>query len=61
MLNVNAAANTLNLVLRDEGLMRFVKYVSFAAPGSRCGRGGEGGRRGGEGRGRRRGGRNNYT
>lgn len=35
VLNVNAAANTLNLVLRDEGLMRFVKYVSFAAPGSR--------------------------
>ncbi|KXZ49624.1 hypothetical protein GPECTOR_20g481 [Gonium pectorale] len=35
VLNVNAASNTLNLVLRDEGLMRFVKYVSFAAPGSR--------------------------
>ncbi|KAG2426146.1 hypothetical protein HYH02_014861, partial [Chlamydomonas schloesseri] len=35
VLNVNAAANTLNLVLRDEGLMRFVKYVSFGAPGSR--------------------------
>ena len=35
MLNVSAAANTLSLVLRDEGLMRFVKYVSASAPGSR--------------------------
>jgi Rps23 Pro-64 3,4-dihydroxylase Tpa1-like proline 4-hydroxylase len=35
VLNVAPAANTLSLVLRDEGLMRFVKYVSAAAPGSR--------------------------
>jgi prolyl 3-hydroxylase /prolyl 3,4-dihydroxylase len=35
VLNVSAASNSLNLVLRDEGLMRFVKYVSAAAPGSR--------------------------
>lgn len=35
MLNVGAAHNCLSLVLRDEGLMRFVKYVSGAAPGSR--------------------------
>jgi len=35
VLNVPAAANCLFLLLRDEGLMRFVKYVSAAAPGSR--------------------------
>lgn len=35
VLNVPAAANCLSLLLRDEGLMRFVKYVSAAAPGSR--------------------------
>ena len=35
VLNVCATANSLNLVLRDEGLMRFVKYVSGRAPGSR--------------------------
>jgi hypothetical protein len=35
VLNVSAANNSLNLVLRDEGLMKFVKYVSAAAPGSR--------------------------
>lgn len=35
VLNVSPAANTLNLVLRDEGLMRFVKYLSAAAPSSR--------------------------
>ena len=35
VLNVSAASNTLNLVLRDEGLMRFVKYLSAFAPGSR--------------------------
>lgn len=35
MLNVPAAQNCLSLLLRDEGLMRFVKYVSAAAPGSR--------------------------
>lgn len=27
VLNVSAASNSLNLVLRDEGLMKFVKYV----------------------------------
>ena len=35
MLNVGARANTLNLVHRDQGIMRFVKYVSFMAPSSR--------------------------
>ena len=35
MLNVNAASNCLNLVLRDEGLMKFVKYVGYQAPSSR--------------------------
>lgn len=35
VLNVNAAHNSLNLILRDEGLMKFVKYVSCKAPGSR--------------------------
>lgn len=35
VINVPAAANCLNLLLRDAGLMRFVKYVSAAAPGSR--------------------------
>jgi len=28
VINVPPAANSLNLLLRDEGLMRFVKYVS---------------------------------
>ena len=35
VLNVSAGFNALSIVLRDEGLMRFVKYVSSAAPGSR--------------------------
>ena len=35
ILSVPAAANTMNLVLREPGTMRFVKYVSAAAPGSR--------------------------
>ena len=35
MLNLSAAPNSLNLVLRDEGLMKFVKYVSYQAPSSR--------------------------
>jgi hypothetical protein len=35
VLNVSPANNTLNLVLRDEGLMRFVKYLSVEAPSSR--------------------------
>lgn len=35
VLNVAPAANALSLVLRDEGLLRFVKCVSMAAPGSR--------------------------
>jgi len=29
------AANTLNLVMRDEGTIKFVKYVSGQAPSSR--------------------------
>ena len=32
---VRQAINTLNLVMRDEGTMKFVKYVSHAAPSSR--------------------------
>lgn len=35
LLSVSACNNTLSLVMRDEGVMRFVKYVSAAAPGSR--------------------------
>jgi hypothetical protein len=35
VINVPAASNTLNLLMRDAGLMRFVKYISAAAPGSR--------------------------
>ncbi|GMH35924.1 hypothetical protein BSKO_03792 [Bryopsis sp. KO-2023] len=35
VLSVSPACNTLNLVLRDRGLMRFVKYVGASAPGSR--------------------------
>ncbi|KAG1892079.1 nuclear protein [Suillus subluteus] len=35
LLTVQPSFNTLLLVLRDEGVMRFVKYVSAAAPGSR--------------------------
>lgn len=35
LLTVQAGFNRLLLVLRDEGVMRFVKYVSAAAPGSR--------------------------
>ncbi|KAJ1449292.1 Oxoglutarate and iron-dependent oxygenase degradation C-term-domain-containing protein [Pelagophyceae sp. CCMP2097] len=35
LLSVSAAHNTLSIVLRDPGTLRFVKYVSAAAPGSR--------------------------
>eukprot|EP00698_Gefionella_okellyi_P024849 TRINITY_DN8881_c0_g1_i1.p1 TRINITY_DN8881_c0_g1~~TRINITY_DN8881_c0_g1_i1.p1 ORF type:complete len:559 (-),score=130.78 TRINITY_DN8881_c0_g1_i1:544-2220(-) len=35
LLSVSAAFNTLNLVCRDSNVVRFVKYVSAAAPGSR--------------------------
>ena len=35
LLSVSASFNTLSLVHRDEGLMRFVKYVSHLAPSSR--------------------------
>jgi hypothetical protein len=35
LLSVSATHNTLSLVHRDEGLMRFVKYVSHLAPSSR--------------------------
>ncbi|EWM29358.1 hsp90 chloroplast targeted [Nannochloropsis gaditana] len=35
VLNVSAAHNALSLVLRETQAMRFVKYVSAAAPGSR--------------------------
>ncbi len=35
LLNVNPGFNMLNLVMRDQGLMKFVKYVNSTAPGSR--------------------------
>ena len=35
VLNISAAFNAVSIVLRDEGLMRFVKYVASSAPGSR--------------------------
>ncbi|KAI9268010.1 Oxoglutarate and iron-dependent oxygenase degradation C-term-domain-containing protein [Phascolomyces articulosus] len=35
LLTMTAGANELSLVLRDEGVMRFIKYVSARAPGSR--------------------------
>ena len=35
LLSVQASPNTLNVVMRDTGILRFVKYVSAAAPGSR--------------------------
>ena len=35
VLNVSPAFNCLSLVLRDEGLMHFVKYLTAQAPGSR--------------------------
>ncbi|KAI8997143.1 Oxoglutarate and iron-dependent oxygenase degradation C-term-domain-containing protein [Pilobolus umbonatus] len=35
LLTVPAGMNELSIVLRDEGVMRFIKYVSARAPGSR--------------------------
>lgn len=35
LLSVSPAANTLSLVMRDPNVLRFVKYVSANAPGSR--------------------------
>jgi len=35
LLSVSAGSNVLSLVLRDQGIMKFVKYVSANAPGSR--------------------------
>ncbi|CAO3618109.1 unnamed protein product [Cunninghamella blakesleeana] len=35
LLTMSAGENELALVLRDEGVMRFIKYVSARAPGSR--------------------------
>lgn len=35
LLSVSAERNVLSLVMRDYGVMRFVKYVSINAPGSR--------------------------
>ena len=35
LLSVRAGNNMLNLVLRDEGTLRFVKFVAKGAPGSR--------------------------
>jgi Rps23 Pro-64 3,4-dihydroxylase Tpa1-like proline 4-hydroxylase len=35
LLSVSPANNVVSLVLRDEGIMRFIKYVGSGAPGSR--------------------------
>lgn len=35
LLTVSAGWNVLNLVLRDSGLLKFIKYISARAPGSR--------------------------
>ncbi|KAJ1563505.1 Prolyl 3-hydroxylase ogfod1, partial [Cladochytrium tenue] len=35
LLNVAAANNSLSIVMRDPGVLKFVKYVGGAAPGSR--------------------------
>ncbi|KAJ3304273.1 Prolyl 3-hydroxylase ogfod1, partial [Blyttiomyces sp. JEL0837] len=35
LLNVSASSNTLSLVMREPGVMKFVKYVGARAPGSR--------------------------
>jgi len=35
LLTMSAGYNVLSIVLRDEGVMRFIKYVSARAPGSR--------------------------
>ncbi|KAF6002615.1 2-oxoglutarate and iron-dependent oxygenase domain containing 1 [Cyanidiococcus yangmingshanensis] len=35
LLNLPPISNTLNLVLRDHGVLRFVKYISASAPSSR--------------------------
>lgn len=35
LLSVQAGCNVLNVVMRDEGVMKFVKYVSHMAPSSR--------------------------
>ncbi|TPX72326.1 hypothetical protein SpCBS45565_g00609 [Spizellomyces sp. 'palustris'] len=35
LLTVSAGWNVLTLVMRDEGLMKFIKYISARAPGSR--------------------------
>ena len=35
LLSISASNNTLSLVFRDPGTMRFVKYVSYSAPSSR--------------------------
>lgn len=35
MISCSASFNTLNLILRDSCLMKFVKFVSHAAPSSR--------------------------
>ena len=35
LLSNSPSNNTLSLVLRDSGIMQFVKYVSASAPGSR--------------------------
>jgi prolyl 3-hydroxylase /prolyl 3,4-dihydroxylase len=35
MITCSAAHNTLNLILRDESLLEFVKFVCHEAPSSR--------------------------
>jgi hypothetical protein len=36
VLNLSAAPNSLNLVLRDEGLMKFVKWVAESEGDRSC-------------------------
>ena len=35
LVSVHAVSNTLSLVLRDDGVMKFIKYISAGAPSSR--------------------------
>eukprot|EP01025_Chloroclados_australasicus_P006947 TRINITY_DN12200_c0_g1_i1.p1 TRINITY_DN12200_c0_g1~~TRINITY_DN12200_c0_g1_i1.p1 ORF type:complete len:602 (-),score=68.35 TRINITY_DN12200_c0_g1_i1:337-2142(-) len=35
MISCSACSNTLNIILRDKSLMKFVKYINYRAPGSR--------------------------
>jgi len=35
LISCSASANTLNIILRDKSLMKFVKFLSHDAPSSR--------------------------